>query len=72
MLTIKGTGENGAGEIEDRKWDNTLFGYNKDITKVVIADGITKIGTNAFTLANLESVYIPDTVKNIGSGTFNS
>jgi|GEM_PF-4196665 len=48
-------------------WNN----YIEDIKSVIIEDGITSIGSHAFSRAvNLESVVIADSVKNIGNYAF--
>ncbi len=47
-----------------RPWED----YEFEIKKVVISDGITSIGKNAFAMfVNLESIVIPDSVLQIGS-----
>jgi len=47
------------------------YGNRDDITGVEIADGVTKIGTNAFYgFNNLTSVKIPDSVTSIGGYAF--
>ncbi len=50
-----------------RPWEN----YEFEIKKVVISDGITSIGKNAFAMfINLESIEIPDSVTKIGEYSF--
>ena len=47
------------------------FAECRDITSIVIPDGVTTIGANAFICCeNLTSVTIPDSVTIIGAGTF--
>ncbi|MBQ1260490.1 MAG: leucine-rich repeat domain-containing protein [Clostridia bacterium] len=47
------------------------FVNNVDIEKVVIAEGVTKIGSSAFMgCASLEEVYTPTTIEKIGAGAF--
>ena len=62
VLTIFGTGD----------MQNSSFGWNKDqIKSVVINDGVTRIGNNAFSACTgLTSVTIPDSVTSIGSYAF--
>lgn len=82
VLTI--TGE---GEMEDKNGgEDWTQGYAADIKKIVIADGITRIGKNAFgrtlfyvsdhpinwNCENLEEVQIPEGVESIGEGAFGS
>jgi len=65
-LTITGSGAMGNYE-PNGPW----LTYIDDITKVVIEDGITYIGTNNFKdCENLKSVTIPDSVTTIGSYAF--
>ena len=72
-LTISGTGD---------MWDyDDLWKYpsnnpspwagNKSITSIIINDGATSIGTNAFMYCNnVGYVTIPDSVKSIGNSAF--
>jgi hypothetical protein len=58
---------NGDFEIED----GILVKYHGSSPDVVIPDGVTKIGKNAFrNCASLTSVDIPDSVTSIGYGAF--
>ena len=59
----------GTGAMEDHNipWDN----YRADITKVVISDGVTSIGEQAFFgCSSLTSVNIPASVTTIGMYAF--
>ena len=61
-LTISGTG---------KMADASLFDENGNIKSVVIENGITHIGSNAFSgCRNLTSVTIPSSVTSAGSGAF--
>ena len=62
VLTISGTGD----------MQNSSFGWDKDLIKsVVINDGVTRIGSNAFSACTgLTSVTIPDSVTSIGNYAF--
>lgn len=40
------------------------------ITKIVIEDGVTSIGNNAFSYTDVSEITIPDSVTTIGSGVF--
>ena len=74
-LVVSGSGLFGylytdAGEVyspyADYKYDSNDRIYNDFIKTVVIEDGVTNIGDNAFyAFRNLESVVIPDSVTNI-------
>ena len=58
---------NGTGAITG-SWDN----YKSFITKVIINDGITEIGRNAFyNFSTLESVSLPGSIKKLNSFSFN-
>lgn len=48
-----------------------FLGNQKGIKEFNIPDRIVKIGYSAFELTGLESIYIPDSVKEISSWTFN-
>ena len=67
ILTISGT-----GAMPDYTYDSSPWRkYADSIKAVVIEQGITAIGTFAFTECfNLESVSIPATVKSIGNQAF--
>ena len=64
VLTVSGT-----GPMEDNPgW----FERRESITSVILTDGVTSIGNNAFYCCALKSVTIPDSVKSIGYGAFNN
>ena len=47
------------------------FKCDKNLTSVIVTDGVTKIGKHAFSgCTNLESITIPNSVKLIGSIAF--
>lgn len=61
----------GNGAIADYGSYTLLDGHNSDIKKVVIENGITKIGDKAFyDCVNLEKVEISDSVTDIGEMAF--
>ena len=71
LLTISGKGEmeNYNQYGNSTPWDD----YRSKITKVVISDGVTSIGDDAFRgCSRLTSVTIPDSVTRIGHSAFNS
>ena len=71
LLTISGTGNMYDYSATDR--EQPWAEYSSDITKVIINDGITGIGTGAFFfLGNATEISVPDSVKSIGPGAFNS
>jgi len=64
VLTVSGTGD----MYSDRK---STFSDNKNITAVIISDGVTSVGSGAFEeCSNLETVSIPDSVTVIEAGAF--
>ena len=63
-LTISGSGKMSVGNYP---WSK----YRTDISKVVIENGVTSIGSSAFAdCANLSSITIPNSVVNVGSNAF--
>ena len=61
-LTISGT-----GDIKTMPWNS----QRKEIKKIIIENGVTSIGDNAFTSCyHLTSVTIPNSVTSIGSSAF--
>lgn len=71
VLTISGTGvmENYLQDDEGAPWSE----YSGNIKSIVIKNGVTSIGNNAFANCyNAAAVMIPDSVKAIGSSAFDS
>ena len=63
VMTVSGTGAMG----DDQPWSS----YKSEITSVVIEDGVTSIGSYAFTgCGNLASVSIPASMTSIGPYAF--
>lgn len=68
VLTISG-----RGAMEDYHWlaDKPWEEYIKEITKVVVGNGITSVGENTFyTHSSLTEVTIPDSIISIGDYAF--
>jgi len=68
LLTISGTGKMvNSNSNNYRPWYN----YKEVIKKVVIGEGVTSIGDNAFkNSTSLASITIPDSVTGIGNSAF--
>ena len=65
-LTISGT-----GAMADYKYDSPWYDYHDSILSVVINDGVTSIGDNAFSgCISLTSITIPNSVTSIGDKAF--
>ncbi len=57
----------GEGEMMEKTWGD----FKEKITRVVIEDGVTSIGEDAFYgCSGLTTITIPDSVTNIGPGAF--
>ena len=70
ILTVSGT-----GDMDDWKYssDTPWSGHQYDITAVVIQEGVTSIGSNAFSSCySLKSASIPEGVTSIGSQAFSN
>ena len=78
-LTITGTGavqdfreydwEQDQEYFFERPWD----GFAQDIRRIVIGEGITRLGNDAFdNLSNLQSVELPSTLTEIGNFVFSN
>ena len=67
VLTLTGTGEMYNYGMEDQPWSS----FAKEITSVVVEEGITHIGSGAFHgCENLTSVSLPESIESIGSAAF--
>lgn len=68
VLTISGTGEmRNFGEYDDSApWYFAQDNFNK----VVIENGVSNIGSDAFGHSNITSVVLPETLKGIGTNAF--
>ena len=68
VLTISGTGEmTNYEEVNNIPW----YEYSSSINSVIIDNGVTSIGNNAFwNCSNLTSIVIPNSVTSIGEGAF--
>ena len=68
-LTISGTGPMKDYNYNDKPWNN----YGTTIVKVIIEEGVTTIGENAFYGCNgLISITIPNSVTSIGKNAFSN
>lgn len=67
VLTISGSGEMSSWESGETPWND----YASSIQKIVIGEGVTSIGVNAFSgLSNVTEAHIPDSVGKIDTGAF--
>lgn len=66
VLTISGTGEMyDYSDIDDSPWSKTIY------KKIVVEEGITRIGTNAFAdMDSVTEISLPSTLKEIGANAF--
>ena len=61
----------GKGEMKDGNWFTDDDPECGKVTKIVVSEGITSIGDNAFYREyNLKSVVLPSTLKTIGQDSF--
>ena len=70
-LTISGKGDMpdfnfGNPSISNRPWNDNI----SSVQKIIIEDGVTSIGSNAFRKCDVYSVSIPKSVKKIGDDAF--
>ena len=72
-LTISGSGDMADYAVGKAPW-HTALGTNKadreKINTIVLPNGLTRIGDNAFLQASVTDVKIPDTVISIGTNAF--
>ena len=67
VLTITGTGKMPNYGSSDQPW----YKYKEDIRRVIVGEGITSVGNQAFyQYNNISKVTIPSTVTKIGSSAF--
>ncbi len=67
ILNIEGNGKmRDFGSAKDAPW----YGKSGRITDIVIADGVTSVGSNAFTNCAAKSVILPESVTSVGSNAF--
>ena len=57
---------NGTGAMTNYGFTGSPFRYRNDIKNVVISDGVTTIGDNAFMGCTATTIAIPDSVTSIG------
>ena len=71
-LTISGTGEMEDYTVGGAPWHVALgvAANRKQITEIVLPNGLTHIGNNAFLQAAVTEVTIPNTVVSIGTNAF--
>ena len=68
ILTVEGKGKVPEySSVKDTPW----YGKSGRITDIVIKDGITSVGKNAFTDCKVKSVVLPQSVTAVGEKSFN-
>ena len=67
----------GQGKMKDRTWEEGSYEpmdwhkYSSDIYSVIIRNGVTSIGEEAFSFCrNIKSVFLPKTLTSIGNEAF--
>ncbi len=65
-LTISGNGDMADYETNGTPWDS----YKNSITKIVLNEGLTRIGKSAFLQTVITDITIPETVTSIGQNAF--
>ena len=72
-LTISGKGKMADYHYTDPDYEDELppwQGHSSKITKIVLSDGLTRIGSYAFYGTAITGIEIPDTVRHIGASAF--
>lgn len=67
VLTISGT-----GDMYDYDYEPPWSQYNDEITKIVVEEGVTGIGRNAFAGTAAEDVSLPDSLVSVRNDAFTS
>lgn len=67
VLTISG-----SGDMYDYDYEPPWSQYNDEITKIVVEEGITGIGRNAFAGTAAEDVDLPDSLVSVRNDAFTS
>lgn len=78
VLTISGTGEMWDYEYwreYDSDWHESFYycnspWYYRSFTTIVLCEGVTSIGDNAFREGSYTNIYVPSTLKKVDSGAF--
>ena len=61
----------GSGAMTDYRVGNNSPFHHSDINSIIIKNGVTRIGDNAFSSCyNLQNIIIPDSVTSIGEAVF--
>ncbi|MBR2299640.1 MAG: leucine-rich repeat protein [Alphaproteobacteria bacterium] len=72
VLTIKGSGPMYDYSYNSGSTNAPWFGLNNQITNIVVENGITHIGLNAFLYADAKAVSLPHTLTSIAASAFHN
>ena len=72
VLTISGTGEMDDWIFDEEHGSHFApwYSYHRSITRVIVNDGVTGIGNEAFIDCEIEEAVLPESICRIGSGAF--
>lgn len=66
VLTISGTGAMYDYGVDEAPWTD----YSAEITKITVAEGVTRIGSGAFCSSAVSEVVLPESLLEIGDEAF--
>jgi len=72
VLTISGTGDMYDFTFEGAPWYPIMLESEAYVEAVVVEEGVTSIGDNAFGMLSVRNIVLPDSLKTIGQAAFES